>query len=519
MKTVIQVYKIGYNNVVTDDTQNFHGIGDFFRSTLSLYNLSKIYNFNLIVDFSLHPIQNFLEYNEHEYSNIVKEKQNSISLIGETQAIMEYINNSNEEVVVFFGWSSPNVYNTPITKESQIFMKKLLKPNKIMSEYIETQLNKIPFKEYNIIHYRLGDNTLVRNEQKQHSLDHILSKYETNDILICDSSEFKNQVKNENLDIFMFDNNICHLGFSKDVNSIQDTLFEFLLISKASKIKTYSSYGWISGFAHIISFIYNIPISSEINIQLETKQNIQLETKIIKNKTIFTSFGNEKFTNSINRIKNEAESFNIFDNIVIYNDENLKNNFPEFWSSHGNFINNNNNRGYGYWIWKSFIVLKTLESMNENDILVYADAGCELNNNGVNRLKDYFEIVKNSNYGVLSFELTYPEKEWTKMDLFNELDMNTYEHLNSIQLMATSFILKKCDHTMKLVSEWYKYSSIYHLIDDSESNVKNDDMFCEHRHDQSIFSLIRKKYGTEIMFNEVDCFDNSIPIKAKRIRG
>ena len=36
MKTVIQVYKIGYNNVVTDDTQNFHGIGDFFRSTLGL---------------------------------------------------------------------------------------------------------------------------------------------------------------------------------------------------------------------------------------------------------------------------------------------------------------------------------------------------------------------------------------------------------------------------------------------------------------------------------------------------
>ena len=62
MKTVIQVYKICYNNVVTDDTQNFHGIGDFFRSTLGLYNLSKIYNFKLIVDFSLHPIQNFLEY-------------------------------------------------------------------------------------------------------------------------------------------------------------------------------------------------------------------------------------------------------------------------------------------------------------------------------------------------------------------------------------------------------------------------------------------------------------------------
>ena len=43
-------------------------------------------------------------------------------------------------------------------------------------------------------------------------------------------------------------------------------------------------------------------------------------------------------------------------------------------------------------------------------------------------------------------------------------------------------------------------------------------MFCEHRHDQSIFSLIRKKYGTEIMFDEVDSYNDFTPIKAKRIR-
>lgn len=268
MKTVIQVYKNGYNNVVTDDSQNFHGIGDFFRSTLGIYNLSKIYNFNLIVDFSLHPIQNFLEYNEHEYSNIVKEKQNSIPLITGNESIMEYINNNNEEITVFFGWVNPDVYNTPITIDSQIFMKNLLKPNKIMCEYMESQLYKIPFTEYNITHYRLGDSTLVKNEQKQYSLNHFFNNYEKNNILICDSNNFKKQVKNSNLDIFMFNDNICHLGVSKDNNSIKHTLFEFLLISKASKIKTYSIYDWISGFVHIISFIYEIPLISEINVNL-----------------------------------------------------------------------------------------------------------------------------------------------------------------------------------------------------------------------------------------------------------
>lgn len=220
------------------------------------------------------------------------------------------------------------------------------------------------------------------------------------------------------------------------------------------------------------------------------------------NKNIFLTFGNKKYYNSLNRIKNEAESFNIFDKILIYNDLNLKNDFPDFWKKHENFIINNP-RGYGYWIWKPYLVLKTLETMNENDILVYADAGCSLNNNGINRLNEYFEIVKNSNYGILSFELLgLKEKTYTKMDIFHELEMETHEYLNSNQIMATIFILKKCDHTIKIINEWYKFVCIYNLVDDSQSSIKNDENFIDNRHDQSIFSLIRKKYGTEIISDE-----------------
>jgi len=68
----------------------------------------------------------------------------------------------------------------------------------------------------------------------------------------------------------MFDNNICHLGRSKYVDAIKDTLFELFLLISASKIKSYTVYGWSSGYTKIISFIYNIPLESEtyINISL-----------------------------------------------------------------------------------------------------------------------------------------------------------------------------------------------------------------------------------------------------------
>ena len=57
------------------------------------------------------------------------------------------------------------------------------------------------------------------------------------------------------------------------------------------------------------------------------------------------------------------------------------------------------------------------------------------------------------------------------MDVFHELEMNTNEYLNSNHIMATIFILKKCNHTLKLINEWYKFVCIYHLVNDSESNI------------------------------------------------
>ena len=41
----------------------------------------------------------------------------------------------------------------------------------------------------------------------------------------------------------------------------------------------------------------------------------------------------------------------------------------DFYEKHKNFINNNK-RGYGYWIWKSYIVYKNLQKMNNGDILI-----------------------------------------------------------------------------------------------------------------------------------------------------
>ena len=56
-----------------------------------------------------------------------------------------------------------------------------------------------------------------------------------------------------------------------------------------------------------------------------------------------------------------------------------------------------------------------------------------------------------------------------------------------------------------MVEEWYETCCNYHLLNDEPSIIPNDASFSENRHDQSIWSIIRYKYGTEIIGETPDC--------------
>ena len=213
-------------------------------------------------------------------------------------------------------------------------------------------------------------------------------------------------------------------------------------------------------------------------------------------KLYFITFGNEKYYNSLQSIYKEVENFNIFDEIIIKTDKNLKEDI-EFWNKHSNFIEKNN-RGYGYWLWKPYINLKLMEKINIDDIIVYADAGCTFNINGKNRLLEYIELVKKKD--ILSFELTHSEKKYTKKDVFEYFQYDNNDNIN--QLLGGIFIYKKCDKIYNIFKLWYDTCCIYHLLNDEKSISKNYDEFIEHRHDQSIFSIIRKKFNTYYIKDE-----------------
>lgn len=55
----------------------------------------------------------------------------------------------------------------------------------------------------------------------------------------------------------MLNTNPKHVGLENDLIDTIDTIVEIYLFKNANKIKTYSIYGWISGFSKYLSIIFN----------------------------------------------------------------------------------------------------------------------------------------------------------------------------------------------------------------------------------------------------------------------
>lgn len=211
-------------------------------------------------------------------------------------------------------------------------------------------------------------------------------------------------------------------------------------------------------------------------------------------KTIFITFGSHaNYLDAGSRLLEQSKKMDIFSETILYTPEYLKND-EDFWNKHGAFITNNP-RGYGYWLWKIYIIKKTMEKMNDTDILLYLDCGCELGLNRKDNLVNCINVVKTDK---IITTVTHVERQWTKMDLIKKLDMNKDEYLNTPHCQAGAILFLVCDETRRLVNEWYELGCDYHNIDDSPSVTLNLNSFVEHRHDQSIFSLLTKKYNIPI---------------------
>ena len=176
-----------------------------------------------------------------------------------------------------------------------------------------------------------------------------------------------------------------------------------------------------------------------------------------------------------------------FDKVIEYSPEDLD---EEFRRKNEHILKHK--KGGGYWLWKPYIIKKTLAEMGGGDFLFYADAGSLF----VGPIEPLIELMRQRNQDVLPFQLPHLEGHWTKRDAFILMDSDTAQYTDTKQLRASFSLWNKTTSSMKLADEWLSYAQDERIITDipNQSDKDNYPGFQEHRHDQSIWSLLCKKH-------------------------
>jgi hypothetical protein len=241
----------------------------------------------------------------------------------------------------------------------------------------------------------------------------------------------------------------------------------------------------------------------------------------VSEKLHMISFASNKMEWTLDRIVTQAKHSGYFASVTGYKEADLK----EFIDLHKDFFEKNP-RMFGYGIWKPYIMKKSLESIPDGEFLLYLDAGSSINPTAFNRLNEYIQRCKESEWKNVNMRHEnemwgfHHECKWTKGDVIQHYNLNE-EQQKSAQLFGGFWLVQKCDHVMKLVQLWLDATLDYHLWDDSPSSLENAPTFQEHRHCQSNLSAILKVHGTYTFPNEYDIQMGSweYPFWATRIRN
>jgi hypothetical protein len=226
-----------------------------------------------------------------------------------------------------------------------------------------------------------------------------------------------------------------------------------------------------------------------------------------------TYFGDNTYSFGKQRIRRQAENLGVFKSILEYGEDDLNTEHSVFWNECKGYMMCERPGGerkyYGYYACKPYFILEALKTIPEDDVLLYVDSGCELNKNGISRLEQYYNECMNSN-GVF-FSLNLSEIQWTKMDTYRRLMLEDDNHLITRQIISGIFLLKNNQNVREIVEKCLTVclEDQGHYLNDEPSILENDKTFRENRHDQSIFSLLIKRFSEvyDFTFHEDDTYE------------
>lgn len=158
---------------------------------------------------------------------------------------------------------------------------------------------------------------------------------------------------------------------------------------------------------------------------------------------------------------------------------------PHFIQEHSQIFSQK--KGAGYWLWKPWIILHTLESLPEQAIVFYADSGIILRNS----IRPLIHLVQDYDMLLVEGDPTQPMLgARTKREVFIRLHCDTAACRNARSVHAYFLVLRNTPATRQFIKKWLDVCLDADLLMDSPSSQPEYPEFRQHFHDQSLLATL-----------------------------
>ena len=173
--------------------------------------------------------------------------------------------------------------------------------------------------------------------------------------------------------------------------------------------------------------------------------------------------------------------------------------------------------GDGAWLWKPYIIDKTLEKLNDGDLLFYMDASYYF-------VEEFEHLYKKliEERDILIWKNKPNEKEYPLWHLCHKHVLEKYGMLEKLfyndeakEPWAGSILIKKTPFIVSLIKEWLSMCQIKEDLWGNEESYKiqnreySENYRCSHRHDQSLLGILLYKYGIPMEYMEKKYLQNA----------
>lgn len=154
-----------------------------------------------------------------------------------------------------------------------------------------------------------------------------------------------------------------------------------------------------------------------------------------------------------------------------------------------------NPRGGGYYLWKPYVFYRAYQELKEGDYLIYTDAGSVY----VDSIQKLIDCMEREHVNLMLFSLQNEmlERKYTKRDAFILTGCDEEQYAETPQSIGGYMVCKRAPEVEDFFQEVLQYAQDIRIISDRPNTMGKENYpgFVDHRHDQSVISLISKKRG------------------------